>query len=350
MVQIGTISYNKNTIELSKNVKRIAETTRQNGTITGVNQHSNRPISIAENSDSNGIILPDTNVLFHLEKLINRHKENGEVLLALDATDELVKIKKDLLKIELDLVATNLELKMEEEIEIIQTQFELRLVAKDKTVLENERQLTQTIIISATLFSLIILFLSIVVFRKQKRVQKINVNIHNTEKEMLQINNALAEEKIKNQETRKVSLKKELDYKKKELTTFAIRLTERELLVERLKLIFIKIAPNSVPQSGSLTEIKILLQHVSASNESDLFARMENANSSFRFKLKTQFDNLNQSDIRLATLIVMKLSTKEVASIMGIESKSVHMKSYRLKRKLQLSSDINLSKYLVQFQ
>ncbi|MDN5211036.1 tetratricopeptide repeat protein [Fulvivirgaceae bacterium BMA12] len=70
------------------------------------------------------------------------------------------------------------------------------------------------------------------------------------------------------------------------------------------------------------------------------------AHPGFEQQFARRFPGLSIGDRRLASLIKMKLSNREIASILNIESKSVRMNKYRLKRKLELSEEIDLHDYL----
>jgi DNA-binding CsgD family transcriptional regulator len=56
--------------------------------------------------------------------------------------------------------------------------------------------------------------------------------------------------------------------------------------------------------------------------------------------------DLSISEKRLCTLLKMDLSNKEIASILNIESKSVRMAKYRLKRKLKVEEQLDITSYL----
>ena len=70
------------------------------------------------------------------------------------------------------------------------------------------------------------------------------------------------------------------------------------------------------------------------------------AHPDFEEKFISKFPNLSIGDKRLASLIKMKLTNNEIASILNIESKSVRMNKYRLKRKLGLTEETDLLDYV----
>ncbi|RUA28671.1 MAG: hypothetical protein DSY76_04170, partial [Bacteroidetes bacterium] len=66
----------------------------------------------------------------------------------------------------------------------------------------------------------------------------------------------------------------------------------------------------------------------------------------FYSALREKYPNLTPNEVRLSALIRLDLSSKEIASILNISSKSVEMNRYRLRKKMQLSSSVNLSEFI----
>lgn len=66
--------------------------------------------------------------------------------------------------------------------------------------------------------------------------------------------------------------------------------------------------------------------------------------------LKTKFPQLTHKDLKICAYIKMNLTTKEIAPLLNISSRGVETQRYRLKRKLDLESDNNLTEFLVNFK
>lgn len=58
---------------------------------------------------------------------------------------------------------------------------------------------------------------------------------------------------------------------------------------------------------------------------------------------------LTKNDLRMCSLLRMNLSTKEIASLLNISVRAVEQSRYRLKKRLDLDKDIDLSKYISSF-
>ena len=69
----------------------------------------------------------------------------------------------------------------------------------------------------------------------------------------------------------------------------------------------------------------------------------------FLHMLKKDFPELTPGDLRLAAYLKMNLSSKEIAPLLNISVRGVENKRYRLRQKLQLESDDNLTAFLMQY-
>ncbi len=82
-------------------------------------------------------------------------------------------------------------------------------------------------------------------------------------------------------------------------------------------------------------------------NFSDYFSLVHEG---FNETIEGKFPNLSISEKRLIVLVRMNLTNKEVASLLNIEMSSVKMAKYRLKRKLNLDEEQDLTLFLQNLQ
>lgn len=71
------------------------------------------------------------------------------------------------------------------------------------------------------------------------------------------------------------------------------------------------------------------------------------SNSAFVHTLNQKFPNLSPKDIKLCIYLKMNLSTKEIAPLMSISFRGVELQRYRLRKKLNVGTDVILSKFLI---
>jgi len=176
----------------------------------------------------------------------------------------------------------------------------------------------------------------------------ITIRIHNRKMEYL--------EKIRNESEKEMArmkqeyLQRELRNKSKELVNYTILLDKRNELLNRLKSMLSKEleTPKTSPQNLRLNLINIIDRNLSSRNDWQIFKfHFDAANSDFLEKLKNLHQNLTPSDLRFCALLRMNLTSKEIASLLSISLRSIEVKRYRLRKKLNLEHDKNLVEYLL---
>ena len=78
------------------------------------------------------------------------------------------------------------------------------------------------------------------------------------------------------------------------------------------------------------------------------FARhFDQIHSNFLSRLKERFPDLSSNDLKLCAYLKMNMTSKEIAQLMSITIKAVEVSRYRLRKKLQIPSDVALFDYLL---
>jgi len=79
-------------------------------------------------------------------------------------------------------------------------------------------------------------------------------------------------------------------------------------------------------------------------------AKFNRTYDNYLVRLNSRYKNLTPSDLKLAAYIRMNFSSKEIASLLHISTKSVEMARYRLRIKLNLEHDQNLTEFLMRLE
>lgn len=66
-------------------------------------------------------------------------------------------------------------------------------------------------------------------------------------------------------------------------------------------------------------------------------------------RLKNSYPDLTPRDMRLCAYLRMNFNTKEIAPLLGISVRGVEDTRYRIRKKLQLSSDVNITEFILNF-
>lgn len=141
-----------------------------------------------------------------------------------------------------------------------------------------------------------------------------------------------------------------LESKRKDLVNAAINISEQRSFLENIasKLDEIASTTDTEKSKTGIKELKALIrQKMTFTNETkDFYERTELIHKDFHAKLEAAYPDLTELDKRLATLLRINLSSKEIASLMNIAPKSVEIARYRLRKKLNLSRNDNLNQFL----
>lgn len=131
-----------------------------------------------------------------------------------------------------------------------------------------------------------------------------------------------------------------LDIKNKELTANALQIIEKEQAVkELLETIMVK-SPDTY---------KKLQRKYKKSNKKiwdDFHLRFTQTNDKFYQRLLEQYPDLTPTDLKHCALVKLNFDSKEMSHLLGISVNSVHMARSRIRKKMGLNRDVNLSNYL----
>jgi DNA-binding CsgD family transcriptional regulator len=141
----------------------------------------------------------------------------------------------------------------------------------------------------------------------------------------------------------------ELNYKNKEIETFALSLGEKTEFIEKVKeevALIKKKSNNGLYFENLLSMIRNNMTLTNDKKEVDM--QIEVIQQSFLFRLESLFPTLSKSEKRLATLLYMDLSTKEIAAMLNITIDGVKKSRIRLRKKLGMDrSQVFLSFFKV---
>lgn len=153
--------------------------------------------------------------------------------------------------------------------------------------------------------------------------------------------------KLKNEK-----LETDISFKNRELLTMTVNLVQRgEVLTKIREIISSLIKKDADGESTpAFRNLLKLIREVEKSNEDwDQFAiHFNNVNFDFFDHLKQAYPDLTPNDLKLCAYLRMNLSSKEIAQLLNITLKAVEIARYRLRKKLQLLPDTNLTDFLTQ--
>ncbi len=150
-------------------------------------------------------------------------------------------------------------------------------------------------------------------------------------------------------EKEKAELDKELAFKKNQLSSHALHMTQKNSILQNIRKAVDTILPEVPDEIKS--NIRALQMELNKSLRYDkdweLFSKYFNElNKDFYDKLTAINPELSPHDLRLAALLRMNMNIKEAAAVLNIAPDSVKTARYKLRKKLKLTTEDNLMKFV----
>ncbi|MCG8579121.1 MAG: helix-turn-helix transcriptional regulator, partial [Bacteroidales bacterium] len=96
--------------------------------------------------------------------------------------------------------------------------------------------------------------------------------------------------------------------------------------------------------------IELIDSNIHTEDDWALFEQhFDRANNNFVSRLKGIYPQLTPRDLRLCAYLKMNLSSREIAPLLDISERSVEVHRYRLRKKLDLPAESNLSEFMISF-
>ena len=143
-------------------------------------------------------------------------------------------------------------------------------------------------------------------------------------------------------------LEKELEFKRRELTTFTLQMSQKNEVLEELKSNIDMLAQNPMVEGAQLKKIsKMIGLHLQSKNDWESFKYYFNqVQSGFLDKLKHIYPELSRNEVRLCALLHIKLPNDEISQILNIQPESLRKAVYRMRQKMKLNQGQDLGEVL----
>ncbi len=150
-------------------------------------------------------------------------------------------------------------------------------------------------------------------------------------------------QKMKRNRLEKEKVDAELEFKKKELTTHALNLARKNETLENLKLKAQELKEKENMGAGYNQLIRSINFDLQDDNNWENFSRyFEEVHKDFNSRVKSKYPQVTSNELRLLALLKMNLSSKEIANILNISPEGIKKARYRLRKKLDLSTEDSL--------
>ena len=201
---------------------------------------------------------------------------------------------------------------------------------------------------------LILVALAFAGYARRQRVQREATDrlVYTQQQQIYEHSRALNDMELKVVLSENQALHNAVEMKRQEVMNVALSIVEQKEFLESLNVKVKEISQTSDPKEKDRIAAEMgsaLKQRLSYDRDVDsqyFYAQAESLHEDFNAKLSENFPNLTQQEKRLATLLRLGFSSKYIATLMNITTKSVEIGRYRLRQKLGLEKGDNLVNFI----
>lgn len=199
---------------------------------------------------------------------------------------------------------------------------------------------------------IVVLILGKKIYEKKLEVdsKKISDRLQAEQDEIIRQETEANEKQIIRLQTEK--LQAELASKNRELANSAMTLVYKNELLQKLSDEITKLKDENgkkLSEDQTRKIQKVINDGMNDERDWHLFENSFNeAHESFFKKLKAQHPDLVPNDLKLCAYLRMNMSSKEMSSLLNISLRGVEIRRYRLRKKLEVPHDKNLTEFLME--
>jgi len=186
---------------------------------------------------------------------------------------------------------------------------------------------------------------------------------YNKEKKELQIQQQLLEQQHQEEvaqsekeifQLRNDQLESKIQFKNKELASTTMHLLQKGEMLNQIQSDLKKVITGDQDIDSIKKEvnrvIRVLNNDQQLDNEWEHFAHhFDEVHRNFLKRISEKYPQLRPNDHRLCAYLRMNLSTKEIANLLNLSVRGVEASRYRLRKKINLPGNVNLTEFMMQF-
>ncbi|MFM1878269.1 MAG: hypothetical protein RLZZ241_1135 [Bacteroidota bacterium] len=145
-------------------------------------------------------------------------------------------------------------------------------------------------------------------------------------------------------EMRNANLRQEIESKNRELAVSTMSIIKKNEFLNAIK--------DQLKKAASTPEVRYVIRTIdqNINNEEDwefFESAFNNADQDFLQNVKKRHPDLTPNDLKLCAYLRLNLSSKEIAPLLNISLRSVEVKRYRLRKKMDLDHEESLVNYIL---
>lgn len=171
----------------------------------------------------------------------------------------------------------------------------------------------------------------------RQREQQLKEEALITEKEMIRLRNE--------------KLNLEMIHKEKELANSSLLIIQKNQILQKLRTELTRIK-NNLPDETLKNELNATLKRIGREIDNEkqwqvFNTHVEQVHEVLFKKLKEQYPDLTPRELSLCAYLRMNISSKEIATLMNISTRGVEISRYRIRKKLGLDRNANLTDFMM---
>jgi DNA-binding CsgD family transcriptional regulator len=189
-------------------------------------------------------------------------------------------------------------------------------------------------------------FVLLLLFLKRKKDKE----IHYQQNLLLIKEKKLSQAELEKSQLQEGELKKEIQYKSKQLTTHALNMMQKNTFLQEIQEELVLLSKTaSAENKAAFNRLKMLIKkNLRSDKDWDLFKLyFEEVNKLFYQELAKVNSDLTSNDLKICALLKLNMNIKESASVLNIEPDSVKKARYKLRKKLNLKPEDDLVEFVM---
>lgn len=171
------------------------------------------------------------------------------------------------------------------------------------------------------------------------------------EKEIIEIQKNETEAILENLENE--SLQKEIKYQNQELANLTMHLLQKSETLKQIRT-EVENVRKKIKDPDAKKEIRKVVSLINSDNRleedwNNFSYHFDKVHHDFLKRIREEYPKLTANDLKLCAYLRLNLSTKEIAPLLNISTRGIEISRYRLRKKLALTSDVNLNNFMMDY-
>jgi DNA-binding CsgD family transcriptional regulator len=152
---------------------------------------------------------------------------------------------------------------------------------------------------------------------------------------------------------RNENLRSDIKHKTSQLASATMHLVQKGEMLVKIKQELDKVYKTVPAENKRKVQqlIRLIDDDIRLDNNWEQFeVHFDQVHENFLKKLRERYPNLTPKDQKLCAYLRMNLATKEIAPLLNISVRGVEIARYRLRKKLELDTDTNLTDFIMKFR